>query len=786
MSSREIRAGKAYVELGAKDAKFNAAMAAAQKKLIKLGAVGKVALSGVGTGLTTGLNALSTTLTTMSAGLARVATVTAGASAAFGYLGYRQLQTIDGMAKMAKRTGLAVEAISELKESLIESDSSLEDLQVGLKTLSKNLDKATGPSEKITAALGDLGVNVEALTASSQLDRLYMLADAFQRVGRGGKAVAAAQALFGGAGTKLIPWLQGGSAGLQSARAASASRGLTVTSDAGKTIERFNDSVSALVSVFESVKIKIANDLAPQIAQLASKFEEIVAKWDALSNTSKTAIAGSVAAGAAALPGLAVGAYAGSKAAGAAGSIASLAARIAPSVVVPLISVASTAALKVGKAAVSIFKAGSSAVATGVKAGIATSSRYGKVLGALEQRRNMAARGLAARKSAFMEAERALFNPTREELAARVGSTEGSGLVKSFQQTKAKYVKGLLTSTKITEAISSQQKVAKFAKYVNGITAAIGKMAPALAWAAASFTALYTTITYGLEATKSLVVGVGAAIKSVAANTFDKFVSNIGTIVEEFQFINGLMAAAEGGGVAGVVDYLVRGAILFADLFAAAIVDTWHTFIDQASSAISTLGDLLKLEFKGFIDELETNILDTFSFGLTSLGDEAGARQAARDDARYKLLAEAFGYGKSPALKQLLSTGALGGGGLSFENLVAGKMAEFMLTNQTRLKDIKEAQHAEWADRPVVGHGDLATSFVHQNDLDKLKQMKYSIDSMAMGSYSGALLSRMAGVDKTDRNFRMVGNKIDTTNALLERLTREKEQAAQQGMRFAS
>ena len=113
-STRGIRAGRAFVELFADDSKLVRGLRAAEGKLKAFGAsIRNLGLKMVGLG-------------------AAVLTPMLGAAKAFSTMG-------DQVAKMAKRTGFGVEALSELTFVASQTGTSLEAMETGFRRMQRSI-----------------------------------------------------------------------------------------------------------------------------------------------------------------------------------------------------------------------------------------------------------------------------------------------------------------------------------------------------------------------------------------------------------------------------------------------------------------------------------------------------------------------------------------------------------------------------------------------------------------------------------------------------------------------
>ncbi len=189
--TRGIRAGRAFVELGVSD-KLSAGLRAAQKKLEAFGA----GLRSVGMRMA-GIGALAVT-------------AMLGTARAFSDSG-------DALDKVSQRTGITVEALSELAYAADLSATDLETLETGLRKMQKSLVAAAEGAEGGRTALGLLGLNVKDLAKLSPDEQFKLLADRISTVRDPALKASLALELFGKAGTKLLPLMADGAAGMMPA-----------------------------------------------------------------------------------------------------------------------------------------------------------------------------------------------------------------------------------------------------------------------------------------------------------------------------------------------------------------------------------------------------------------------------------------------------------------------------------------------------------------------------------------------------------------------------------------
>ena len=134
-----IRAGRAYVELGADD-KLSAALDNAKKKVKEFGD----AASAVGAGVQTAGLAI------MAAGTAIVGSL-AAAGLAFAKIG-------SDLNDLSARTGMSVEALSELQFVFAQTGVEAADLESGIKKMQKAVVEAANGSQGANDTLARLGL----------------------------------------------------------------------------------------------------------------------------------------------------------------------------------------------------------------------------------------------------------------------------------------------------------------------------------------------------------------------------------------------------------------------------------------------------------------------------------------------------------------------------------------------------------------------------------------------------------------------------------------------------
>ena len=201
-----------------------------------------------------------------------------GGVASLGGIGLMAKQAIDAadnLGKMAQKVGVSVESLSALEYAGKLSDVSLEQLGTGLKKLSVNLNEVgSGGDNDAAAALKALGIS--ATDSSGKLrnaDAVFAdVAEAFAGMKDGAGKTALAVAIFGKAGSDLIPMLNAGAKGLAEMRGEAEALGLVFTGDTAKQAEAFNDNLTRLAESSRGFGNEVATIVLPTLSQLAQEF----------------------------------------------------------------------------------------------------------------------------------------------------------------------------------------------------------------------------------------------------------------------------------------------------------------------------------------------------------------------------------------------------------------------------------------------------------------------------------------------------------------------------------
>lgn len=211
--------------------------------------------------------------------LASAVTLAGGA-----WLGYQGLQvaavfaikdTADEMGKLAQRLGMTTEAVSILRYNGELADVSMGEMTVAARTLTNKVQDTVRGVGTAGETFKAMGISVQ--DASGQMKSADVLigeiADKFATYEDGAAKTALAIDLFGRAGEKLIPLLNGGSDALRANADEARKLGVIYGQDLASKSEELNDNISRLKMASEGFKVHLAEGMLPTLVRFS---EELV------------------------------------------------------------------------------------------------------------------------------------------------------------------------------------------------------------------------------------------------------------------------------------------------------------------------------------------------------------------------------------------------------------------------------------------------------------------------------------------------------------------------------
>jgi len=246
-SASGIRAGLAYIELYANDARLVKGLNAAAAKLKAFGA----AVQDIGT--------------KMSLAGAAIVTPLLASAKSFSDVG-------DALDKMSARTGISVEALSEIGFAADQSGTSLDDVETAVRKMQKTIAASAGGSKQAIAALAELGLTAEQLLRLSPEDQFTAISKRLSEISDPALRAAATMSVFGKSGTALTPLI----GDLQSLRAEAQALGFTMSTDAAKAAAALNDAFGRVKTAVQTVANAIGAALTPLLIDVSNQIVAVL------------------------------------------------------------------------------------------------------------------------------------------------------------------------------------------------------------------------------------------------------------------------------------------------------------------------------------------------------------------------------------------------------------------------------------------------------------------------------------------------------------------------------
>lgn len=244
MAGKDVKAGGAFVEVGLK-ANLNKGIKQIQAKMKSLSA----GLATVGTALT-------------AAGGAMVAPL-AAAAAAFSDAG-------DAVEKMAARTGITAEAISELSFAAGQSGTSIESMEKGLKKMAKTITDAGDGTQASVDALAAVGIAADELQGKNPEEQFMRLLEAVGAIEDPTERAARAMDIFGKSGTEMLPMFAEGREGIAALREEARQLGHQLTTEDAASAAALNDSWGRISATMTGLTLQLGAAVAPALTAVSN------------------------------------------------------------------------------------------------------------------------------------------------------------------------------------------------------------------------------------------------------------------------------------------------------------------------------------------------------------------------------------------------------------------------------------------------------------------------------------------------------------------------------------
>ena len=169
----------------------------------------------------------------------------------------------DSVDKMSQRLGISAEKFQTFDYVLNLAGTSMNDMQVGMKTLTNKLDDAKNGSEEAQAMFAQLGISLEDLNTMSREDLFEQTIYGFQDMADSTERAALANDLFGKSGQTLTPLFNQTKEQTQEQIAMAKEYGMVMSDEAVSASADFVDSLTTLQGTLTGLKNGMLSEFLP-------------------------------------------------------------------------------------------------------------------------------------------------------------------------------------------------------------------------------------------------------------------------------------------------------------------------------------------------------------------------------------------------------------------------------------------------------------------------------------------------------------------------------------------
>ena len=203
----------------------------------------------------------------------QAAAIAAGVlGSAFLVLAKDSIDSMDKMNEAAQKTGIAVEALSQLGYAAKMSGVGTESFTSAMVKFNRAIAEGATGSGNAAAAFKAIGISAAELKASNPDEVLARVAEKFAGFADGANKTALAIAIFGRAGADMIPLLNEGSDGIAAMREEADKLGATINTSAAKAADQFNDNLDRMMVKMKSFVKGITSEVIPVLNILMETF----------------------------------------------------------------------------------------------------------------------------------------------------------------------------------------------------------------------------------------------------------------------------------------------------------------------------------------------------------------------------------------------------------------------------------------------------------------------------------------------------------------------------------
>ena len=184
----------------------------------------------------------------------------------------------DEIAKMSKRTGIAVKTLSELRYMANLSGTSLEAMETSIRMMQRGITDASKNVGQAKDALQMLGIEVKDIIGLRPEDQFWKLAYAVAEVEDPTIRASIAMDLFGRAGTDMLPMLAEGKSGIDKMKKAAQDANVVYDEESAKASEAFQDAMTNMKTSLTGLGATIVSSITPKLTEMLEKITAVISK----------------------------------------------------------------------------------------------------------------------------------------------------------------------------------------------------------------------------------------------------------------------------------------------------------------------------------------------------------------------------------------------------------------------------------------------------------------------------------------------------------------------------
>jgi hypothetical protein len=181
--------------------------------------------------------------------------------------------------KISNELGISTDAVQELNYAAIDADISIEDLQTGMRGLSRGVLAASRGSKEAAQNFSGIGVSIKDLADLDAGAQFELMADRIAAIEDPSTRTATAMRIFGRSGATLLPLLNQGGEGIKALREEFKRLGGGLTSDAIDTLGDLEKNIKMMNASMLSFKASLVTLFVPafvKVQRMFSAFEHQV------------------------------------------------------------------------------------------------------------------------------------------------------------------------------------------------------------------------------------------------------------------------------------------------------------------------------------------------------------------------------------------------------------------------------------------------------------------------------------------------------------------------------